>query len=932
MKNLKKLLAVALSFAILLTLTVPVMAAELTAAEKVELLGILQGEGDGVNEEYLSKATTRVQGAILLLRLMGKEDEAMAYAGQDNFTDVVGNEWFASVLAYVKANPSLGFVGYPDGSFQPRKIMTGAELYKVLLTVLGYEQDVDYTWAQVAEKAGELGLVSIDNPSAAITNGEMADAILEGLQADMKSGVALLDSLIADGIISAADASAAGLVTELAIISAVPTNADEITVTFSKPVEGEPAITVKSGFMNIFVNKTWNDAKTQVVLKRANNIAFSAGTYELAIGDLNTNVKFEKEVAQSLAVVTSTVQIGTDAEIEVVLYNQYGKKMNASSQDFSATAFNKTSGTTLFVKDGSAKNKFEITVPSATKENEIIVVTAMHHQSTIVGQAELTAVLESKVTQFAMTGVVLPTNANNVNTTHSNVVITYEAYDQYGNKITIKDKTDVTSGTGLTFISSDESILKVSEMKFDSKGNLTFNPLKAGTVTLSVLVNSAAVVTSLPITVFDPAAVNKVIIGEPVKEVVEGETTEIGIIALDQFGNELEAKNVTKGEGKLTFSPVGKDDLEFAIEEGKLTVKPGAGTKGYVTVYYSWKGTLQGSFTLNIWEKAVPTGIETVTINGGIELGATHRLLTKDIKVVDQYGRAYSGITSDFKVGINADSFTLKADPATGGKVTASTTSAATYFDFAADAAAEGSVTYTIQLNGKDDSAYSFTLKAVDVNKAANGVTYKFAKVPTLYSGTFGSTANAADYAVEMSIEGRTSDGTVVTLKSGKIHRLLSSNPNVVVDGLKLYSKVNSAQTTTVRAYDSAGKLLCQADVQATKGRSINSVVFGADKALSADTHALVGALGFKVNDEYGVNMVATTATISVVADKFDLEKDGFFAYSVVKADKESAVDAGVTIDYTNKTFTLFGEAGDQIELTYVANNGLRDSIVITIK
>ena len=37
MKNLKKLLAVALSLAILLTLTVPVMAAELTAAEKVEL-------------------------------------------------------------------------------------------------------------------------------------------------------------------------------------------------------------------------------------------------------------------------------------------------------------------------------------------------------------------------------------------------------------------------------------------------------------------------------------------------------------------------------------------------------------------------------------------------------------------------------------------------------------------------------------------------------------------------------------------------------------------------------------------------------------------------------------------------------------------------------------------------------------------------------
>ena len=159
----------------------------------------------------------------------------MAYAGQDNFTDVVGNEWYASVTAYVKANPSIGFVGYPDGSFQPRKVMTGAELYKVLLTALGYIQDVDYTWAQVAQKAAELGLASIDDPSAPITNNDMAVAILEALQAETKSGVAFIDSLIADGIISAADAAAAGLVTQLAIISAVPTNADEITVTFNKP-------------------------------------------------------------------------------------------------------------------------------------------------------------------------------------------------------------------------------------------------------------------------------------------------------------------------------------------------------------------------------------------------------------------------------------------------------------------------------------------------------------------------------------------------------------------------------------------------------------------------------------------------------------------------------------------------------------------------
>jgi hypothetical protein len=757
----------------------------------------------------------------------------------------------------------------------------------------------------------------------------MAVAILEALQAETKSGVAFIDSLIADGIISAADAAAAGLVTQLAIISAVPTNADEITVTFSKPVEGDPAITVKSGFMNVFVNKKWNDAKTQVVLNRPNSIAFAEGTYELSVGDLTATVKFEKEVAQSLAIVTTTVQIGTDAEVELALYNQYGKKMNVAGQNFSATAFNKTKGNVLMVSPGSANNKFKITIPggSATAENDIIVVTAMHHQSTIVGQAELTAVLESKVMQFAMTGVVIPEGSNTVNTTHSSVQITYEAYDQYGKKITLKSLTNVNEGSGLTFISSDENILKVSDMKFDGDGKLTFKPLKAGTVTLSVLVNSAAVVTSLPITVFDPAAVDKIVIGGPLKEVVEGETTEIEFTALDQFGNEIEKKHVTLTD--LTFNVVGVDTskVEWTLEDGKLSVKPLEGTKGYVTVYYLWKGQLQGSFSLNVWEKAIATNIEGVTLNGGIELDATQKLELKNIKVVDQYGRVYKDLKSDYAPALTVEDFVLTSNPATDGKVTATTTNGG--FVFAADSTTEGSVEFTLKLKGKDASAYSFTLKAVDVYKAENGVTYAFASVPTLYSGKFADATAAADYAKAMSLTGKTKDGTVVTLKGDKIFRLLSSNINIAVDELKIYSTVDSAQTTTIRAYDEAGKLLAQADVNATKGRTISSVVFGSDLSIAPGVeYGLVAKLGFKVNDQYGVNMVATTADIKIAADAFDLQKDGFFAYEV---SKDSSENAGISFDYAKKTFTVTGEKGDVITLTYVANNGLRDSIVITL-
>jgi hypothetical protein len=356
-----------------------------------------------------------------------------------------------------------------------------------------------------------------------------------------------------------------------------------------------------------------------------------------------------------------------------------------------------------------------------------------------------------------------------------------------------------------------------------------------------------------------------------------------------------------------------------------LTVKPLAGTKGYVTVYYHGKGQLQGSFSWNVWEKAVPTGIETVTINGGIELGASQELKIDNIKVVDQYGRVWKDLVSDYKEPLTPASFKLTSDPATDAKVTVTSSSA---FYFHADAAAEGSVTFTIQLKDKDASAYSFTLKAVDVNKAENGVTYAFASVPTLYSGKFADATAAADYAKAMSLTGKTKDGTVVTLKGDKIFRLLSSNINIAVDGLKIYSKVDSAQTTTIRAYDEAGKLLAQADVNATKGRTISSVVFGSDLSMAPGEYGLVAKLGFKVNDQYGVNMVATTADIKIAADAFDLQKDGFFAYEV---SKDSSDSAEISFDYENKTFTVNGEKGDVITLTYVANNGLRDSIVITL-
>src|SRR5262245_14706764 len=57
------------------------------ASDLAAKLGVLRGDGQGVTDAYLAKSTTRVQAAILYLRLLGKEQEALSYTGTDTFSD-----------------------------------------------------------------------------------------------------------------------------------------------------------------------------------------------------------------------------------------------------------------------------------------------------------------------------------------------------------------------------------------------------------------------------------------------------------------------------------------------------------------------------------------------------------------------------------------------------------------------------------------------------------------------------------------------------------------------------------------------------------------------------------------------------------------------------------------------------------------------------
>jgi hypothetical protein len=229
----------------------------MTDAKICETLGILKGTGRGVTDEYLRSTPQRYQAARLFLRLQGKEQEAVRYTGSTNFSDVRAMpDWqFArenrSIIAYLYAHPELGFIGYTDGTYRPFNKISAMEYYKVLLTALGYEQDVDFRYGEDMLKfAEEKGLTAV----ARVTNftiSDLATATREALTAKTKgTNKTLIESLVEKGVIDKNVALSTGIYGEpvLEVESVTAQTPAEISLRFNHELDGD---TVKPDYFTV---------------------------------------------------------------------------------------------------------------------------------------------------------------------------------------------------------------------------------------------------------------------------------------------------------------------------------------------------------------------------------------------------------------------------------------------------------------------------------------------------------------------------------------------------------------------------------------------------------------------------------------------------------------------------------------------------------
>ncbi len=212
-------------------------------------LGMLKGETGVVDEDYLETRPSRLQAAIMFLRLKGLEQDALHYTGGNNFKDAHAVAWKEgrNVLSYLKDHPGMGWIG--DGvNFMPYSLIDSKAYYKVLLESLGYRQkidgDGDFSWDSVLEFAENKGLYKVASAKV-FTVESLAIATVEALKTKMKgTGKKLIEHLVNAGVIDRMEAISEGLYSkglEAKIKSVGAVSNSKVEVVFEESVDGSDA-------------------------------------------------------------------------------------------------------------------------------------------------------------------------------------------------------------------------------------------------------------------------------------------------------------------------------------------------------------------------------------------------------------------------------------------------------------------------------------------------------------------------------------------------------------------------------------------------------------------------------------------------------------------------------------------------------------------
>jgi len=157
---MKRIFGLLLALVMLVAIVPTAAAAEdeaTVAADALYALGLFQGTGEGEDGKPiydLDRAPTRHEAVTMLVRILGKEEEALSGTWDMPFTDVAN--WAKPYVGYAYANGLTS--GTSDTTYSGNNTVTATQYLTFVLRALGYDSERDFKWNKAWELSDEIGL------------------------------------------------------------------------------------------------------------------------------------------------------------------------------------------------------------------------------------------------------------------------------------------------------------------------------------------------------------------------------------------------------------------------------------------------------------------------------------------------------------------------------------------------------------------------------------------------------------------------------------------------------------------------------------------------------------------------------------------------------------------------------------------------------
>ena len=204
----------------------------LTDGEKLMELGLLQGDGAGNLME--DEALTRAQMMVMLARLYDVEEEAMAYAVDSPFDDVVEGSYYEPYISYAA---DVGWTeGVGDGLFEPNTEVGPQMVATFMLRILGYEAD----WDNAVSQAALLGIMD-DNPGGLFTRANAFDMMHDAVYTKMNNDSRTLGQKL--GVVEYEEPT---VDVDIEVESISASNLKQAVIEFNKAADEDSATSIKN--------------------------------------------------------------------------------------------------------------------------------------------------------------------------------------------------------------------------------------------------------------------------------------------------------------------------------------------------------------------------------------------------------------------------------------------------------------------------------------------------------------------------------------------------------------------------------------------------------------------------------------------------------------------------------------------------------------